>query len=146
MRTLQLIAILLIALVTVHGCRIASHAPNPQWLADFEKADAISIQKNNQQVALSDADTIDRLRDIYANAKWKLYWHTLPGHLNERTIDLLDGEDRLRHFSYTGSLWETESYTENRTADLSDSDRLWIESLFSALPEAEMSSEAEQAK
>lgn len=146
MRTLQLTATLLTALVAVTGCRIASHAPNPQWLADFEKADAIMIEKHNQQVVVSDAEKINRLKDIYASAKWKPYWHTLPGHLNDRTIDLLDGEHRLRHFSYTGTLWETESYTENRTAKLSETDRQWIESLFSEVPEGETSPESEPAK
>ncbi len=137
MRTLQLTATLLTALVAVTGCRMASNAPNPQWLVDFGKADAILIRQSKQQIAVADAETINRLQGIYANAKWKPYWHTLPGHLDDRTIDLLDGENRLRHFSYTGKLWETKSYTENRTAELSETDRQWIESLFSAVPDGE---------
>ena len=146
MRTLQLTATLLIAHIAVTGCRMASHEPKPQWLADFGSADAISIRKQQQQRVVSDAETIARLKDIYANVEWKPYWHTLPGNLNERTIDLLDGENRLRQFSYTGALWETESYTENRTAELSETDRQWIESLFSAVPESDTSPNPELAK
>jgi hypothetical protein len=117
-------------LVAAPSCQLSSRAPDPQWVADFQKTDSIVIRVHGRQHLVSDAQTISRLRSIYENAKWKPYRHTLPGNLGDRTIYLQDGDTRLRHFSYTGSLWETESYTENRTAELSDGDRQWIESLF----------------
>lgn len=132
-----LFVILLIALMDVAGCRFASHAPNPEWLADFQKADAILIRNNDQELTVSDAETIDRLQSIYTNAKWTPYWHTLPGHLDERTITLLDGESKMRGFSYPGSLWETHSYSENRTGELSEADHQWLESLFALVSDEE---------
>ncbi|HBE66437.1 MAG TPA: hypothetical protein DDX19_27530 [Rhodopirellula baltica] len=124
-------------LAAAFGCQFSSHAPNPQWLADFQKTDSILIRNHDQQHVIADAEAVNRLRNVYENAKWKPYWHTLPGNLGDRTIDLQNGETNLRHFSYTGSLWETESYTENRTAELSDSDARWIESLFALVPDGE---------
>jgi hypothetical protein len=137
---MRLIAfILAVSPLLTCGCRLASNEPNPQWLIDFQRTKSLLIQNHNVERAVSDSETISRLQSIYANAKWKPYWHTLPGNLGDRTIDLLDGETPLRHFSYTGSLWETDSYTENRTAELSGTDRQWIESLFAVVSESEMS-------
>lgn len=139
MRLARLLIITL--LIAAPGCLHSSRAPHPQWVADFQKADSIIIRIHNNQHQISDAETISRLRSIYETAKWKTYWHTLPGNIGDRTIYLQDGDTRLRHFSYTGSLWETESYTENRTTELSDRDRQWIESLFALVPN-EVSKEA----
>lgn len=127
------------------GCRFASNAPNPKWLTDFQRTNAILVTKNKKQdqLTISDPQAINRLRDIYAKAKWQVYWHTLPGNLGERTITLLDGETRVRNFNYTGILWESESYTENRTAELSEADKQFIESLFAKVPDG---SQAETAK
>lgn len=132
---MRVIALLLAVTIATAGCRLASNAPNPKWMTDFQTANALRLTKGKSQITVSDPQAIDRLRDIYATAKWKTYWHTLPETLRERTIELLDGESKLRQFSYTGTLWETESYTENRTAKLAESDRRFIESLFAELPD-----------
>ncbi len=133
-------------LVAAPGCLLSSRAPNPQWVADFQKTDSILIRGHDRQHLISDAETISRLRSIYENAKWKPYRHTLPGNLGDRTISLQDGGARLRHFSYTGSLWEAGSYTENRTAELSDDDRQWIESLFALVLNEESTETFDKAK
>lgn len=139
MRTICFTAILWTVSIGLAGCRIASNAPHPQWLADFQRADSVRVQKNDTHVTLTDSQTIERLRTIYATAKWKRYWHTLPGDLGEQTIELLDGETVLRRFSYAGDLWETASYTENRTTELTATDRQWIESLFDIVPNPDTS-------
>ena len=147
MRNFTLFAPLLISQVIFVGCRLATQAPDPEWVASFDQADAILVQRHRQQITISDAGTINRFKQIYTNAKWKPYmFNTLPSHLGERTITLIGGENRLRSFSYTGTLWETESYTENRTTQLSEIDRQWIESLFAALPESETPADAELGK
>ena len=135
---MQAIALMLVTVTLLTtGCRLASNAPNPKWLIDFQRTNAIFVSKDKKkdQLTISDPQAINRLRDIYANAKWKVYWHTLPGNLGERTITLLDGEDKVRNFNYTGVLWESESYTENRTAELTDADTQFIESLFAKVPD-----------
>lgn len=140
---MRAIALMLVTVTIVTaGCRLASNAPNPKWLTDFQRTNAILVAKKNDQLTISDPQAINRLRDIYANAKWKVYWHTLPGNLGEQTIALLDGENKLRHFDYTGALWESESYTENRTAELSEADRQFIESLFTKILDASQNPEA----
>ncbi len=140
--SVKAVALILVTVtIATAGCRLASNAPNAKWLTDFQRTNAILVTKNKVQTTISDPQTIDRLREIYANAKWKTYWHTLPGNLGEQTIALLDGENKLRHFDYTGALWESESYTENRTADLSEGDRQFIESLFTKFPDGSQSPE-----
>jgi len=133
-------------LLAATGCLLSSRAPNPQWIADLQKTDSILIRSRDKEHLISDMETINRLRSIYENAKWKPYWHTLPGNLGDRTIRLQDGDTRLKHFCYTGSLWECGSYTENRTAELSDSDRQWIESLFARVPDEASAETSGKAK
>ncbi|MGI9474745.1 MAG: hypothetical protein ACR2NZ_24650 [Rubripirellula sp.] len=87
-------------------------------------------------IRLTDDASMDRLRSIYSGAKWKTYWHTLPAHLSDKSIDLYRDDTRLQHFSYTGTLWEIEAYDKVRTAELSEDDRRWIESLFTMNSEA----------
>ena len=102
------------------------------WLVDLQRADSIVLRQNGIEKELSDEETTSRLAKIYADADWKTYWHTLPGNIGDRTIDVyLDGE-KLRHLSYTGVLWENVQYDSNRTATLSKDDQQWLEFLFEA--------------
>ncbi len=133
-------------LVAAQGCLLSSRSPNPQWLADFQKTDSILIHSHGKKHRISDAETINRLRSIYENAKWKTYRTTLPGNIGDRTIGLQVGDTRLRHFSYTGLLWETGSYTEIRTAELSDHEMQWIESLFDLIPNEGATETSDKAK
>lgn len=119
------------------GCQLTSTAPNPQWLADFDKADSLLIQKHARKHVTSDPETIKRLQDIYENARWKPYRATLPAGLDARTINLQDRGTILRRFSYHGVLWETSSHTQCRTAEISGSDAAWIESLFTVVSDAD---------
>jgi len=113
------------------GCGSISTRPDPKWVKDLDNADTIVLRrKDAAPIRITNPETINHLRSIYTDSKWAPYWHTLPGDLDERTIEIYDGDTKLRAFSYTGTLWESESYTENRTTELSDVDRQWIDSLF----------------
>jgi hypothetical protein len=114
-----------------NGCRSPFGRPNAKWVEDFGRTDTIQLHSKEGSRQITDSDTVSRFRDIYLNATWKTYWHTLPGNLGDRSIDLYHGDNRLRHFSYTGTLWEIES-DKVRTAELTSVDREWIESLFEA--------------
>lgn len=127
------------------GCRSASSTPDPQWLADFQNANRIAITSNQGQQIIADPNLVARLEGIYRQATWKPYRDTLPGDLGERTIVLLDRHNELRRFNYTGTLWESNSYTEQRTAVLSEGDRKWLESLFVAIPAKDNSATAESS-
>ena len=56
-------------LVAATGCQLSSHAPNPQWVADFQKTDSILIRSHDNQYVISDAETISRLRNIYEKSR-----------------------------------------------------------------------------
>ena len=129
MRLLNLLAICL--MVSFLGCEATPKQPDPEWIKDFDNADTVVLRrKNAAPVTITDSATVNRLQSIYTDSKWVPYWHTLPGHLRERTIEIYNGDTKLRTFPYTGTLWESKSYTENRTAELSDADQQWIDSLF----------------
>ncbi len=121
------------------GCQSlpsSGHA-DQNWLHDIENADSIVLRYDKSEQEFSDRDTIKRLAEIYANSKWETYWHTLPGNLGERTIDIYSDGTNLRHMSFTGVLWENERYDSNRTASLTQTDRDWIESLFNGVSTGE---------
>ena len=121
------------------GCQSlpsSGHA-DQNWLHDIENADSIVLRYDKSEQEFSDRDTIKRLAEIYANSKWETYWHTLPGNLGERTIDIYSDGTNLRHMSFTGVLWENERYDSNRTASLTQTDRDWIESLFNGVSAGE---------
>ena len=121
------------------GCQSlpSSGRADQNWLHDIENADSIVLRYDKSEQEFSDRDTIKRLAEIYANSKWETYWHTLPGNLGERTIDIYSDGTKLRHMSFTGVLWENERYDSNRTASLTQTDRDWIESLFNGVSTGE---------
>lgn len=132
---------LLIGCLTLIGCSSMSSQANQDWIADLNRTDTIVMHSNDATMSVTDDETIRRLTDIYSNAKWEPYWHTLPGNLGDRSIDLLADGERLRHFAYTGVLWENERYDSNRTATLLDADREWIEMLFDQIPTIDRASD-----
>ena len=113
------------------GCGSISKRPDPAWVKSFDSADMIVLRQiGAAPVNITDPRTINRLRDICTDSTWAPYWHTLPGNLGSQAIEIYEGEAKLRAFSCTGALWESQSYTRNRTTELSDVDRQWIDSLF----------------
>ncbi|MDB4386561.1 hypothetical protein N9Z47_04265 [bacterium] len=133
-RQIRAILIMLaICCLSLASCRaMQSNAANPEWVADLARTDSMIVRSGDSTARITDTAQIQRFRELYTNAKWKRYLYTLPGNLNDRTIDVYQGDNELRHFSYVGVLWENERYDSNRTATLSDNDRLWLESLFDA--------------
>lgn len=140
------VPVLIAVSVAVVGCGLSSRAPKSQWLSDFQKADSILIQSNGHQRTVTDPQVVRRLHGIYADSNWMPYQYTLPGDIGDRTIELRLANTTLRRFSYTGSLWETESYTGNRTAELPDGDTQWIESLFEHVTEQQQATASQAAQ
>lgn len=142
--SLRFVRVILVAILAFTiGCRLASNAPAPQRLADFKQADGIVLKSNQGQQTISDQRVITRLERIYSEAKWIPYRDTLPGQLSQRSITLRDDQTPLCHFDYTGTLWEGGSYTELRTAELSEEDRRWLDSLFAMIPQVNDTAPAE---
>lgn len=133
------ILLLAFALSLIVGCKSMRLSPtaDQNWLRDLERADSIVLRQNGFEQKLADRITIARLANIYANAKWEVYWHTIPGNFGDQTIDIYSNGTRLRRMSYTGVLWEIQRQESHRTASLSDEDCKWIESLFSFVQNGE---------
>ena len=125
-----------VAFVALVGCRSISSRASSEWIADLSRTDTIVIRVDDATLSITDNATVRRFAEIYTNAKWEPYWHTLPGSLGDRSIDLFAEGEKLQHFSYTGVLWEIERYDSNRTATLAATDREWIEALFARIPTA----------
>lgn len=115
------------------GCQSLNHRADPAWLKDFARTDTIELRTKNQTQRISDAETINRLQQIYANANWQAYWHTLPASIVERTIHLYDDDEKTRRLCYGHLLWELDASDDVRTATLSDDDRAWLDGLFDPL-------------
>ena len=132
----------LVAFSWVAGCRSVRLSPtaDQNWLRDLNRADSIVLGRQNVEHKISDREAITRLARIYSTAEWKTYLHTLPGNLDDRTIDICLNGSKLRHMSYTGILWEIQNYESNRVASISIEDCEWIESLFDFLSTAETES------
>ncbi len=123
-----------VAFMALVGCRSVSSRDSSEWIADLSRTDTIVIRVDEATLSITDNATVGRFAEIYANAKWEPYWHTLPANLGDRSIDLFAKGNKLQRFSYTGVLWENERYDSNRTAILATTDREWIEALFARVP------------
>ena len=130
-------AALLTLLTFMPGCRSSHHVPDPKRIADFGRTTALTVRVRDNTIELTDSSTIQRMLDIYRDAKWQRYWHTLPANKDDRSIVLHDGDTELCTFGYNGVLWESSSYDDNRTAELTDADRDWVESLFAQISDSE---------
>ena len=124
-----------ILVVLTFGCRSLPVSPNADknWIQDLQRADAIVLKFNGATQTLNDRQTIERLAAIYSSAKFETYWHTLPANLGEKSIEIYANGVELRRLSFGGVLWEHSDDLDDRTAALSERDRLWIDGLFDAM-------------
>ncbi len=131
--------IMLAAFAFTCGCASISRKPNAAWLDDFDHANAVVVSREGHpSVTITDRETMDRLREIYANASWKPYIGTIPADIGQRTIAIAYQDDVLRRFTTSlGMLWEDGPYDEMRTTELGGADSRWIESLFDQIPDAQ---------
>ncbi|WP_145055871.1 hypothetical protein [Lignipirellula cremea] len=122
----------------VLGCQTFSGRANPAWVADLEQADSLNLRTGEFSRKITEPKAIKRFREIYTKATWKPYVATLPFDLNKHTIEIYQKRTRLRLLAFTGDLWELEEDPNKestvRTAELSDSDREWLETLFQTTP------------
>lgn len=130
---------LILACAFAFGCAAVLRRPDPDWLADFDRANSIIVSKKKQSsITIRDTETLQRLRKIYSSSRWKPYVGTIPGDIDHRTIAIADGERVLRRFTTAlGLFWESGSYTENRTTELNAADSVWIENLFARLSDTD---------
>ena len=121
------------------GCSFISRKPDAAWLDDFDHANAVVIsRKGIPSVTITNGETLDRLRCIYASASWKPYIGTIPATPGQRTIAIAYHDEILRRFTTSlGLFWEYGSYDELRTTELSGADTQWIESLFDQITDVQ---------
>ena len=130
---LTLFALILTAL----GCRSMSSRPDPDWNADFDRAKVLSIGSVDGVLDVSDPGTIEQLSRIYTDAKWVYSWNTYATYPDDTLVLLSADGAALRTFHYNGSLWELDDRNGVRIAELSETDRSWIELLFARLPDSD---------
>ena len=133
MGRLCILTSLLIAITL--GCRSLPVSPNADknWIHDLQRADAIVLEFGGSTQTFDDRQTIERLAGIYSSAKFETYWQTLPANLAEKSIKIYADGVELRQLSFAGVLWEHSDDLDDRTARLSENDRLWIQGLFDAM-------------
>lgn len=129
----SLIFVILLGVASLAGCRSLLGRPDEGWIDDLARTDMIELRSDDSSARLTDAADISRLNDIYTNARWETYWHTLPADVTDRKIALWSDGHELRRFSYTGSLWELNASDGVRTAKLDADDCRWLDSLFAEL-------------
>lgn len=114
------------------GCQFLPHRAGRERQSRVAQADSILLRKTaiGEPVRLTESDDVLQFSEIYASLKWKQYRQTVPAGLDARTMDLMNGETRLAHFSLCGELWEIDSYTKMKTAELSFEQDKWLKSLF----------------
>ncbi|MBL8817832.1 MAG: hypothetical protein JNL58_17535 [Planctomyces sp.] len=135
--------ILIAACGLAFGCSSISRKPDPAWLNDFDRANAVVISKEGHpSVTISDRETLQRLREIYTNSSCKPYIGTLPADIGHRTIAIAYQGNVLRSFTTSlGMFWEDGSYDEMRTTELDALDSQWVETLFERIPSSQESAE-----
>lgn len=94
----------------------------------------MELRAGDTSIRLTDAAHIKRLNDIYSNAHWERYWHTLPASASDGTITLHSDSHELRRLSCTGTLWEIDAYDDVRTARLDSNDRRWLVRVLPTYP------------
>ena len=133
----RLIGLTIVTAVLSVGCRSLPISPNADstWIQDLQRADSIvlKLREIGAEQALTDQTSLTRFSNLYSSAKFETYWHTLPGNLGERTIEIYSNGEKLRKMSYTGVLWEHSDKLDDRIARLSDADSDWLEGLFEAM-------------
>jgi hypothetical protein len=125
------------------GCQLIPHRAGRERRSWVAQADSILLKKKatGKQFRLIESDDITQFCQMYASLKWKQYWHTVPVGLDARTMDLMNGETQLAHFSLFGELWEIESYSQMKTAELNSDQDKWLKSLFLRFDETSSSTE-----
>ena len=134
---MRILFLLSLAMSIASGCHLPSHAPDPNWIADLQRADRMRLESKDGSLEISDPQAVDRMRKIYAQSEWEPYWDTLMVDPENRSVTLYDGATKLRSFGYAGGLSEAGSYTDVRTAALSEVDREWFDSLFATISQSD---------
>ncbi|MBL8820724.1 MAG: hypothetical protein JNL58_32175 [Planctomyces sp.] len=106
--------VMLTVFAFVCGCTSISRKPDAAWLDDFDRANAVVIsRKGHPSVTITDGETLDRLRSIYARASWKPYIGTIPATIGQRTIAIAYHDEILRRFTTSLGLFGKTDRTTN---------------------------------
>lgn len=122
------VAVVSLAWLTTGGCRTVASRPNTSTLDQFSQVDVVELKSGESITRIDDPAVIDRIRHIYASAKWKPYIATLPA--KTQRISCMRDDTELFKLDYVGWLMEIEAYDSGRYAELSAADREWLDSLF----------------
>ncbi|TWU41683.1 hypothetical protein Poly51_63900 [Rubripirellula tenax] len=117
-----------IAIITITlaaGCSALNPFPKPSVMRAMKDADRIVANGHE----ITDRETVEGLRKIYGNAKWRPFIDTEP--IDQISIQLFHGSEKVLEFSY-GAGWLMD---EARKGVLSEVQRQWmIDHIRSKIP------------
>ena len=115
----------MLALSSITGCSALNPLPEQSVLRTFRNADRLVANGHE----ITDAETIDGLRNIYRSAKWRPFIDTEPA--DQVSIEVYSGTARVLHFRY-GAGWLME---ESRKCILTEDQQKWMtEKIRSKIP------------
>ena len=117
------IAILTLSLTV--GCSALNPAPKLSVMRTMKDVDRLVANGHE----INDRETIDGLRKIYRNAKWRPFLDTEP--VDQISIKLFSGDEQVLEFTY-GAGWLMD---ESRKGVLNEEQRQWmIDNIRSKIP------------
>ncbi|MBW3541751.1 MAG: hypothetical protein KY476_15905 [Planctomycetes bacterium] len=120
---------LLIAAIVVlpfAGCRALSSTPDKRIVKEFARIDALMISARPDPIEITDAATIQKLRQIYEQAKWEPFIDTMP-HDTVSIKCMRNGQESFNLLFGAGWLIECEDERSPiRKAILEEGPRDWL--------------------
>lgn len=118
------------------GCRSISPYPDKAIISQFESVDLLEISRDKQKIEITDPQEIQKLKQIYAEAKWSPYAATMPSGMIH--IDCKQGDKTL--FSLLHGTWLIEWSKDTgpvRKAKLDGEAVAWMQELTDELKRVE---------
>lgn len=123
-------------LILCIGCRSLSTVSDKGIIAQFESVDSIEISRGKQRIKITDPQEIQKLKQIYAEAKWSPYADTMPSGIIH--IDCKQGDRTLFSLLYGTWLMEwSKDAGPVRKAKLDVESAAWMRELGDALAQVE---------
>ncbi len=121
-RSYQLVPVAIVTL-QLAGCRMLNSTPDKTIVSKFENIDTLMISADPIPIQITDAETIDQLKQLYERANWKPFIDTTPADVvaikcmqgGEESFRLLFGAGWLIEWEYDkGGIRKSILDTESR--------------------------------
>jgi hypothetical protein len=119
---------LIAATVSFAGCGMLSRMPDKNIVNKFDDVTSLRIPNKGHPIEITDPSSIRRLKTIYATARWKPFWDTMPNDVV--TIKCMQNDEELFQLLY-GATWLIEWHDDQRgrKAILDETSHEWLDEL-----------------